>query len=90
VESLVKFKAGSVVLALALLTTSCGTPETKASLPELIDRVCKVMETIGYDYTQSAIEALGEDVQRQLLDDIAEIEKISPSRLEVPLETLCS
>jgi hypothetical protein len=48
------------------------------------------METIGYDYTQSAIESLGEDVQRQVLADIAEIEKISPSRLEVPLETLCS
>jgi hypothetical protein len=48
------------------------------------------MEPIGYDFTESSIQALDESVQRQLLDDIAEIEKISPSRLEVPLETLCS
>ncbi len=77
-------------MAFVILIASCGTPDNKASLPELIDRVCEIMEPIGYDFTESSIQALDESVQRQLLDDIAEIEKISPSRLEVPLETLCS
>jgi hypothetical protein len=89
-QSQFKFKAGSIYLAFVLLIASCGTPDNKASLPELIDRVCEIMEPIGYDFTESSIQALDESVQRQLLDDIAEIEKISPSRLEVPLETLCS
>ena len=83
-------KASSVFLALALLTSSCSARDTQASLPELIDRVCKVMKPIGYDFTESTIQALSESVQRQLLDDIAAIEKIAPSRLEVPLATLCS
>jgi hypothetical protein len=48
------------------------------------------MEPIGYNFTESTIQALDEAVQRQLLDDIAAIEKIAPSRLEVPLATLCS
>jgi hypothetical protein len=48
------------------------------------------MEPIGYDFTDETIQALDESVQRQLLADIAEIEKISPSRLEIPLAQLCS
>jgi hypothetical protein len=48
------------------------------------------MEPIGYDFTDETIQALSESVQQQLLDDIAAIEKIAPSRLEVPLATLCS
>ncbi len=85
-----KAKAGSVCLAFALLTTSCSSSKPEASLTELIDRVCTVMEPIGYDYTQSAIDSLGEDVQRQVLADIKEIEKLSPSTLEIPLRTLCN
>ena len=82
-------KAGSVFLALALLTASCGSADAQASLPELIDRVCKVMKPIGYDFTETTIQALDESVQRQLLADIAEIEQLSPSSLNVPLATLC-
>ena len=83
-------KAGSVFLALAMLTSSCSAKDTQASLPELIDRVCTVMKPIGYDFTESTIQALDEAVQEQLLADIAEIEEIDPSRLEVPLAMLCS
>ena len=82
-------KASSVFLALALLTSSCSARDTQASLPELIDRVCTVMKPIGYDFTESTIQALDEAVQEQLLADIAEIEKIDPSRLSVPLARLC-
>ena len=90
IRSKASAKAGSVFLALALLTASCGSSDPQASLPELIDRVCTVMEPIGYDFTDTTIQALDESVQRQLLADIAEIEKIDPSRLEVPLAMLCS
>ena len=83
-------KTSAVFLALALITTSCGASNSEPSLQELIDRVCQVMEPIGYDFTDETIQALDESVQRQLLADIAEIEKISPSRLEVPLAELCS
>jgi hypothetical protein len=83
-------KTSAVFLALALITTSCGASNSEPSLQELIDRVCQVMEPIGYDFTDETIQALDESVQRQLLADIAEIEKISPSRLEVPLAQLCS
>ena len=83
-------KTSAVFLALALITTSCGASNSEPSLQELIDRVCQVMEPIGYDFTDETIQALDESVQRQLLADIAEIEKISPSRLEVPLAKLCS
>jgi hypothetical protein len=79
-----------VFLALAMFATSCSASNSEPSLQELIERVCKVMEPIGYDFTESTIQALDEAVQRQLLDDIAAIEKIAPSRLEVPLATLCS
>lgn len=85
-----RIKVGSLFFAVAIFTTSCSSSDPQATLPELIERVCKVMETIGYDYTQSAIDGLGEDVQRQLLSDIAEIEKLSPSRLDVSLESLCN
>jgi hypothetical protein len=47
------------------------------------------MKPIGYDFTDSTIQALDEAVQEQLLADIAEIEEIDPSRLEVPLAMLC-
>lgn len=83
-------KTSAVFLTLALITTSCGASNSEPSLQELIDRVCQVMEPIGYDFTDETIQALDESVQRQLLDDIAEIEKIAPSRLEIPLATLCS
>ena len=83
-------KTSAVFLALALITTSCGASNSEPSLQELIDRVCQVMEPIGYDFTDETIQALDESVQRQLLADIAEIEKISPSRLEIPLAKLCS
>ena len=83
-------KTSAVCLALALIATSCGASNSEPSLQELIDRVCQVMEPIGYDFTDETIQALDESVQRQLLADIAEIEKISPSRLEVPLAKLCS
>jgi hypothetical protein len=83
-------KTSAVFLALALITTSCGSSNSEPSLQELIDRVCQVMEPIGYDFTDETIQALDESVQRQLLADIAEIEKISPSRLEIPLAQLCS
>ena len=83
-------KTSAVFLALALISTSCGASNSEPSLQELIDRVCQVMEPIGYDFTDETIQALGESVQRQLLADIAEIEKISPSRLEIPLAQLCS
>ena len=83
-------KTSAVFLTLALTTTSCGASNSEPSLQELIDRVCQVMEPIGYDFTDETIQALDESVQRQLLADIAEIEKISPSRLEVPLAQLCS
>ena len=83
-------KTSAVFLTLALITTSCGASNSEPSLQELIDRVCQVMEPIGYDFTDETIQALAESVQRQLLADIAEIEKISPSRLEVPLAKLCS
>ena len=83
-------KTSAVFLALALISTSCGASNSEPSLQELIDRVCQVMEPIGYDFTDETIQALAESVQRQLLADIAEIEKISPSRLEVPLAKLCS
>ena len=83
-------KTSAVFLALALITTSCGASNSEPSLQELIDRVCQVMVPIGYDFTDETIQALGESVQRQLLADIAEIEKISPSRLEIPLAQLCS
>ena len=83
-------KKSAVFLTLALITTSCGASNSEPSLQELIDRVCQVMEPIGYDFTDETIQALDESVQRQLLADIAEIEKISPSRLEVPLAKLCS
>ena len=83
-------KTSAVFLTLALTTTSCGASNSEPSLQELIDRVCQVMEPIGYDFTDETIQALGESVQRQLLADIAEIEKISPSRLEIPLAQLCS
>jgi hypothetical protein len=82
-------KTSAVFLALALITTSCGASNSEPSLQELIDRVCQVMEPIGYDFTDETIQALDESVQRQLLADIAEIEKISPSRLEIPLAQLC-
>ena len=83
-------KTSAVFLALALISTSCGASNSEPSLQELIDRVCQVMEPIGYDFTDETIQALDESVQRQLLADIAEIEKISPSRLEIPLAQLCS
>ena len=83
-------KTSAVFLTLALITTSCGASNSEPSLQELIDRVCQVMEPIGYDFTDETIQALAESVQRQLLADIAEIEKISPSRLEIPLAQLCS
>lgn len=83
-------KTSAVFLTLALITTSCGASNSEPSLQELIDRVCQVMEPIGYDFTDETIQVLDESVQRQLLADIAEIEKISPSRLEVPLAKLCS
>jgi hypothetical protein len=83
-------KTSAVFLALAMVTTSCGASNSEPSLQELIDRVCNVMEPIGYDFTDETIQALSESVQQQLLDDIAAIEKIAPSRLEVPLATLCS
>ena len=83
-------KAGSVFLALALLTASCSSTDPQARLAELTDRVCKVMEPIGYDFTDATIQALDESVQRQLLADIAEIEEISPTLLNLPLETLCN
>ncbi|MCX6443347.1 MAG: hypothetical protein NTW43_04165 [Actinobacteria bacterium] len=83
-------KAGSVCLAFALLTTSCSSSKPEASLTELIDRVCTVMEPIGYDFTDSTIQALDESVQQQLLDDISKIKELSPSSLEIPLRTLCS
>lgn len=83
-------KVGSAFLVLAIMTTSCSSAEPKATLTELIDRVCAVMEPIGYDFTESTIQALDESIQQQLLADIAEIEKLSPARLEVPLATLCS
>ena len=83
-------KTSAVFLALALITTSCSASNSEPSLQELIDRVCQVMEPIGYDFTDETIQALDESVQRQLLADIAEIEKISPSRLEIPLAKLCS
>ena len=83
-------KTSAVFLTLALTTTSCGASNSEPSLQELIDRVCQVMEPIGYDFTDETIQALDESVQRQLLADIAEIEKISPSRLESPLAQLCS
>ena len=83
-------KAGSVFLALAVLTTSCSTSKPEASLTELIDRVCTVMEPIGYDFTDSTIQALDESVQQQLLADIDKIKELSPSSLDIPLATLCS
>ena len=83
-------KTSAVFLTLALTTTSCGASNSEPSLQELIDRVCQVMEPIGYDFTDETIQALDESVQRQLLADIAEIEKISPSRLEIPLAQLWS
>ena len=83
-------KTSAVFLTLALTTTYCGASNSEPSLKELIDRVCQVMEPIGYDFTDETIQALDESVQRQLLADIAEIEKISPSRLEIPLAQLCS
>ena len=60
------------------------------SVSELTDSVCKVMEPIGYDFTDATIQALDESVQRQLLADIAEIEEISPTLLNLPLESLCN
>ena len=86
----VKAKAGSVFLALALLTASCSSTDPQARLAELTDRVCKVMKPIGFDFTDATIQALDESVQRQLLADIAEIEEISPTLLNLPLETLCN
>ena len=86
----VKAKAGSVFLALALLTASCSSTDPQARLAELTDRVCKVMEPIGFDFTDATIQALDESVQRQLLADIAEIEEISPTLLNLPLEALCN
>ena len=86
----VKAKAGSVFLALALLTASCSSTDPQARLAELTDRVCKVMEPIGFDFTDATIQALDESVQRQLLADIAEIEEISPTLMNLPLETLCN
>ena len=83
-------KAGSVFLALALLTASCSSTDPQARLAELTDRVCKIMEPIGFDFTDATIQALDESVQRQLLADIAEIEEISPTLLNLPLETLCN
>ncbi|MCF8552680.1 MAG: hypothetical protein K9G01_03770 [Candidatus Planktophila sp.] len=83
-------KVGSVFLALALLTASCSSTDPQARLAELTDRVCKVMEPIGYDFTDATIQALDESVQRQLLADIAEIEEISPTLMNLPLETLCN
>ena len=86
----VKAKAGSVFLALALLTASCSSTDPQARLAELTDRVCKIMEPIGFDFTDATIQALDESVQRQLLADIAEIEEISPTLMNLPLETLCN
>lgn len=86
----VKAKAGSVFLSLVLLTTSCGSTDPQARLAELTDSVCKVMEPIGFDFTDATIQALDESVQRQLLADIAEIEEISPTLMNLPLETLCN
>ena len=83
-------KVGSVFLALALLTSSCSSTDPQARLAELTDSVCKVMEPIGYDFTDATIQALDESVQRQLLADIAEIEEISPTLMNLPLETLCN
>ncbi len=82
-------KAGSVFLALALLTTSCSSADPQARLAELTDRVCQTMKTVGYDFTDATIQALDESVQRQLLADIAEIEEISPTLMNLTLETLC-
>jgi hypothetical protein len=48
------------------------------------------MKTVGYDFTDATIQALDESVQRQLLSDIAEIEEISPTLMNLPLESLCS
>ena len=86
----VKAKVGSVFLALALLTASCSSTDPQARLAELTDRVCKIMEPIGFDFTDATIQALDESVQRQLLADIAEIEEISPILINLPLETLCN
>ena len=83
-------KAGSVFLALALLTSSCSSTDPQARLAELTDRVCKIMEPIGFDFTDATIQALDESVQRQLLADIAEIEEISPTLMNLPLEALCN
>ena len=83
-------KVGSVFLTLALLSSSCSSTDPQARLAELTDRVCKVMEPIGYDFTDATIQALDESVQRQLLADIAEIEEISPTLMNLPLETLCN
>ena len=96
-------KVGSVLLPLALLTSSCSASDPAASLPpeqnrwnqgewlvKLIDRVCEVVRPFGPDFTDETIQALDESVRSQLLADIAEIEKIAPSRLEEPLATLCS
>jgi hypothetical protein len=86
----VKAKPGTVFLALALLTSSCSSADPQARLAELTDRVCKTMKTVGYDFTDATIQALDESVQRQLLSDIAEIEEISPTLMNLPLESLCS
>jgi len=83
-------KASSVFLALVLLTSSCSSADPQARLAELTDRVCKTMKTVGYDFTDATIQALDESVQRQLLSDIAEIEEISPTLMNLPLESLCS
>jgi len=83
-------KASSVFLALVLLTSSCSSADPQVRLAELTDRVCQTMKTVGYDFTESTIQALDEAVQEQLLADIAEIEKIDPSRLSVPLARLCN
>jgi len=90
IRSKASAKAGSLFLALALLTASCGSSDPQARLAELTDSVCKVMEPIGYDFTDATIQALDESVQRQLLADIAEIEEISPTLMNLPLATLCS
>jgi len=83
-------KAGTVFIALALLTSSCSSADPQARLAELTDRVCQTMKTVGYDFTDATIQALDESVQRQLLSDIAEIEEISPTLMNLPLESLCS
>jgi hypothetical protein len=83
-------KAGSVFLALALITTSCSSSDPQARIDELVNGVCKIMRPIGFDFTDATIQALDESVQRELLANISEIKTLEPTLLDMPLATLCS